>query len=358
LGVIDVTTSVVRAAVSVGLALAGLDGEALVLGSLAGALVLAGMAWAGAPAPLPRLRRDAARDVLDYGMPASLAAVSWVGFRNCDYAIVGARLGALQAGYYFRAYSVAVEYQKKISLVMVTVGFPVLSRAESAERMASMRGQMVRLLTIVLFPLLALLAIVAPVFMPWLFGAAWAPAVVPIQILALGGAATLVIDAIGTALMAQGRPRALLGYGVGHFAVYALAAFAVAPLGLAAVAVAAAVVHTLFLVVAYLLMLWGSREPALRCLWDDVAPATVSCLGLAAAAVPIDLVLSAAHVPAMLHLVAVLVVAVPAYLLTLRGCYPATWRHVRGLMQQIVPHERLRRNSRRPAVALDAPADS
>src|SRR5439155_6113348 len=130
----------------------------------------------------------------------------WVGFRNCDYAIVGARLGAVQAGLYFRAYSIAIEYQKKISLVMSAVGFPVLSRAGSAEEMAALRGQMVRLLTIVLFPLLVLLAVLAPVFVPWLFGPAWAPAVVPTQILALGGAATLVIDAVGAALMAQGRP--------------------------------------------------------------------------------------------------------------------------------------------------------
>jgi O-antigen/teichoic acid export membrane protein len=224
--------------------------------------------------------------------------------------------------------------------------------------MASMRGQMVRFLTIVLFPLLVLLAIVAPVFIPWLFGPSWAPAVVPTQILALGGAATLVIDAVGTTLMAQGRPRALLGYGVGHFAVYAVAVFALAPLGLAAVAAAAAVVHTAFLVVAYLLMLRGSRESALRCLWDDVAPATVACLGLAAVAVPIDLALSAADVPALLHLVAVPLVAIPAYLLTLRACFRTTWRTVRGLVQQLVPHRGLRRLGRRPVVALDAPGDS
>ena len=35
----------------------------------------------------------------------------------------------MQAGYYFRAYNLAVEYQKKISIVMGQVGLPLLARS-------------------------------------------------------------------------------------------------------------------------------------------------------------------------------------------------------------------------------------
>ena len=141
---------------------------------------------------------------------------------------------------------------------------------------------MVRLLTIVLFPLLVLLAITAPVLVPFLFGHQWTGAVVPVQILAVGGASTLLTDAVGTVLMASGRTRALLGFGMAHFFAYGLAVFLVVPLGIAAVAVAAAVVHTLFCFVAYTMLLRGSPEHPLRRLWDDIAPASVSCLGLVA----------------------------------------------------------------------------
>ena len=82
---------------------------------------------------------------------------------------------------------------------------------------------MVRMETLVLFPALTLLAIVAPVLIPWFFGDQWTSAIVPAQILAIGGAATLVIDTVGAGLMATGRGRALLGYGWGHFAAYAAA---------------------------------------------------------------------------------------------------------------------------------------
>src|SRR5438067_760391 len=114
-------TVLVRVGASIAMAVAGMGAFALVLGALAGEVATGALAWACAPAPAPRLRRSSVRDLWSYGRPASLAAASWVGFRNCDYAIVAARLGALQAGLYFRAYSIGVEYQKKVSKIMTTV---------------------------------------------------------------------------------------------------------------------------------------------------------------------------------------------------------------------------------------------
>jgi O-antigen/teichoic acid export membrane protein len=339
---IEMLNTFTRVAVSIGLAAMGLEGEALVLGVLVGSSTAALVAWISAPPPAPRLDRRVARDLLDFSLPTSMAAVSWVGFNNVDYAIIGSRLGALQTGFYFRAYSLAVEYQSKISIVMTQVGFPVLSRTRNVADLNHLSRHMVRLLTTVLFPILCLLAIAAPVAVPFLFGPRWNPAIVPVQILALGGASTLVINAIGAVLMATGRARALLGYGVAHFLVYGVAAFLVVPLGITAVAIAAAAVHTLFLVVAYALMLRGSAEHTLERLWDDIAPATVSCLGLAAIAIPISLALSAAQVPAALWLIALTVTALPAYLLTLRVCFPGNWRTQRAIVERVIPFHRLR----------------
>lgn len=357
LSVMEVLTTLVRIIACVSLALVGLGGEALIFGTLAGALVALSIAWAGAPPPFPRLRWKEMRELMDYGLPASLAAISWAGFRNCDYAIIGARLGSVSAGMYFRAYTLAVEYQKKVSMVMGQVGFPVLARSQSAAEMANMRRQMVHLLTILLFPLLALLVIVAPVLVPFLFGHAWTEAIVPTQILVVGGAATLVIDAAGTVLMADGRSRALLGYGVAHWVVYGLTVLAVVHLGIVAVAIDAAVVHTLFMFVAYVVMLSDSDARSLRCLWDDIAPALVSCLGLVAVTVPASIALSAAHLPSILWLMAVALVAVPPYLLVLRVCFPKIWLRLRVVLEHFVPeHNRLRWVKRRLAMADARPA--
>jgi PST family polysaccharide transporter len=337
---VEVVSTLVRVIACIALALAGLGGEALILGMLASTLAMTVIMWVSAPPPMPRLYRKPARELLDYGFSASMAAASWVGFRNSDYAIVGARLGAVPAGLYFRAYTLAVDYQKKVSMVMGQVGFPLLARTRGSAEMADMRRQMVRLLTITLFPLLVLLAVGAPVLVPFLFGPKWTAAVVPTQILAVGGASTLVIDAVGTVLMANGRTRALLGYGLAHWIVYGCSVFLVVQFGIVAVAVDAAVVHTLFLLIAYVLMLSDSPERPLRCLWGDIAPATVSCIGLAAVAVPASIALSSAHVSPVLWLAAVGLIAVPPYLLTLRICFPATSRSLCAILALLLPENR------------------
>jgi lipopolysaccharide exporter len=334
---IEILSTLARVAICIGLALTGMEGEALVLGVLAGSLTTTVFAWVSAAPPSPRLNRQAARELLGFGLPVSLASISWIGFRNVDYAIIGARLGALQTGLYYRAYTLAVEYQSKVSVVMTQVGFPVLARTRNPTELARLHHQMVRLLTIVLFPMLVLLAIGAPVLVPFLFGPRWAGAIVPVQILALGGASTLVINAVGTVLMATGRARALLGYGAAHFTVYGLTVLVIAPLGIVAIAIDAAVVHTAFLIVAYVVMLRDTAERPMQRLWDDVAPATVSCLGLVAAAVPASLALTAAQVSAAPWLAALGLIAVPPYLITLRLCFPATWRTQLAIIERILP---------------------
>ena len=98
--------------------------------------------------PVPNFRLRSAREILRSGIPAASGAAGLVGFQNCDYVIVGARLGALQAGYYFRAYTLAVVYQKKVSQVMTrTLAFPVMSRASTEEDRARLRQRMVHTVT-------------------------------------------------------------------------------------------------------------------------------------------------------------------------------------------------------------------
>lgn len=352
--VIELTGTLTRVLATLALALAGFSGFSLVLGWLTGELVEMGLMWACAPAPLPRLHRGPARELLSFGGPASLAAASWFGFRNCDYAIIGARLGPIPTGMYFRAYTLGVEYQKKVSNVMNTVGFPALSRTNGRAELEALRERMARMLTLVLFPLLVLLAVEAPVLVPWLFGQRWSPAVVPTQILALGGASTLVIDTAGAALMASGRVRAMMGFGWGHFLAYALVVFLVAPLGIDAVAISASIVHTLFLVVAYALILRGADERALGRLWHDVKPATVSCLPPVAVALSVSVLLHEAHASPPLYIAAVSAAGLLAYLLALRIGFPTSYRSLRSFVVHLLPRRSIGKIAAPPLAAPEA----
>jgi len=351
---LEVLNTVARVAICIGLAAIGLGGVALVLGIVGGALAAAIVAWISAPPPLPRLRRAAVTDLLGYSVRMWLATISWVGFFNVDYAIIGARLGPLSTGYYYRAYSLAVEYQSKVSNVMNQVGFPVLARTSSTVELAQLYRQMIRLLTILLFPALVLLTIAAPVLVPFMFGPRWDPAIVPVQILAIGGASMIVFNAVRTVFMATGRTGALLAFGWTQFIVYGVTVYLVSPLGITAIAIDAAIVHGLFAILAYILMLRGSGERAIARLWQDIAPATVSCVGLVAVAWPASIALTAAHVPAILWLLALGLAAIPPYLLALRFGFPATWRAECTAVERILPsHRRLNGVHRRLATAAE-----
>jgi O-antigen/teichoic acid export membrane protein len=346
---IEISQSTTRALASVALALAGLDAPALVFGSMAGLAVALGIALLLAPVPLPWWRSKAVRDLLPYGGPAALATVAWTGFRNGDYAIIGSVLGPAQAGFYWRGYQLAVEYQRKVAVAMVQIGFPVLARTAGTEELLALRQRMVRLQTVVLFPLLAMLLILAPVVVPWLFGPAWEPAVLPTQILVLGGAATLVINACGSALMAVGRTRALLGYGIAHFVVYVGAVFAVAKFGLPAVAVAGSVVHGIFLVVAYDVLLRGQVRSPLRVLWQDLAPATTACAALFALALPAAWAMGASSFPPPAEITGVGLAGGLAYLIALRVWFPASAHDLAAAIRRILPSRIALPRARRPA---------
>jgi len=312
------------------------------------------LALAFAPVPLPAWRPRAMRELLPYGGPAALATISWTGFRNGDYAIIGSVLGPAQAGFYWRSYQLAVEYQGKVANAVAQVAFPVLARTEGTEALLALRRRMVQLLAVLVFPLLALLVLLAPDVIPWLFGPAWEPAVLPTQILVAGGAATLAINTCGSALMAAGRARALLGYGVAHFVVYAGSVLAVAHLGIAAVAIAGSVVHGLFLLVAYFVLLRGRDENPVRVLWRDLAPAIVACAALVAVAAPVGWGLAGLELPLLPRMAGVGLAGIAAYLLALRLLYPASSRDLTAAIRRLLP-ERLSLGRR---FAAAVPAES
>lgn len=355
MSLLEITMNATRALVTLGLALIGLDAPALVFGGMAGMVAGLLLALVYAPIPLPRWHRKEVRDLMPYAWPAATATVSWAGFRNGDYAVIAATLGSASAGIYWRAYQLAVEYQRKVAVAMTQMAFPVLSRTAGPDELLVLRQRMVQLLTVVLFPLLAILFLLAPVLVPWLFGPEWEAAVVPTQILVLGGAATVVIDACGSSLMAVGRTRALLGYGVAHFVVYVGTVLALVHLGLPAVAIGGAVVHTIFLGVAYQLMLRDQVDNPLLVLWQDVEPALLSLVGLAALAIPVNVLLTNASVPVIPHAFGTALAAGLGYVIVLRIGFPASARDLGRAVRRILP-DRLtsrftRRRPDRPALA-------
>lgn len=334
---IDMTTSLVGAMVAIPLAVIGLNGSAIVLGVDAGSLAGFILICCWVLPPIPNFCLRAARDFARSGIPAASNAASLVCFQNCDYVIIGARLGALQAGYYFRAYALGVVYQTKVSEVLTTVGIPVLSRVRSEDEVHRLRQRMIQTITMILFPLLTALAIVAPKFVTWLYGPAWRASVVPVQILTIGGAAMLVAQTVTVTMLATGRPRAVMLWGWGHFFVYGGAVFAVARLGLPAVAIAAVTVHTTFLIISYLQLHHGSVRRAFKAVTKDLLPAAASSVCLAAVALPVSMLASTLGIPVLPYLLIIALAGGTGYFLSLRLWFPTELRDLGLFVGRLLP---------------------
>lgn len=358
IGLIEMAALSAGNLLALGLAIAGLGARAIVLGALAQVVLGTVLLFAAAPTPWPRWHGGAQRQIGGFGVPAALAGLVDVLFRNVDYAIVAASLPAAQTGIYWRAFNLGVVYQDKLSGVMMQLAFPVYARTESREELRRLHERAARVHAAVIFPLLASLIVLAPVAIPFLLGARWTPAVEPTQILAVAGMIAAILTGYPQVMLAVGRPKALLRFNLVMLAGYAAAIYVAVGHGLIAVAAAASVAYLGILVGVYRFLLSPAIGLSIRRLIPELGPALVGCLALAAVSEPVRVALE----PVLGSFGTIAVagsVGLLAYAGALRLASPATWRDLGLLLVRVFPPlERLQRVGRRdraeqPELALD-----
>jgi lipopolysaccharide exporter len=323
---------------TIGFAIAGLGGAAIVLGFLVQSLASTAQAVVWRPPPRPRMNRRAAREIFAFGLPASGSSMLYIANRNCALAILGAKLPPAQTGFYWRASALAFDYQAKVSQILLRMLFPLLSRAESPDDMRLIRSRMVKVHASLLFPPLVCLMVIAPLFVPWLYGARWAPAAEAAQILAVGGLASVIATGTGPLLMAAGRPGALMWANGASLVAEVALLIAVAPHGLIATCVAISGYRLVQLVALQYLLVERLCGISLReTLVHDVAPAALSCLPLAAAAVGVRVVLEAAGAPTIVTMALAVGAGLAGYAVALRFGFRGTWSDCAVLFARILP---------------------
>lgn len=339
IGAIEVVGVLVSAPVSLVLAFAGLEAKAYVIGMLVSLAVLAIGYQLSVPLVLPRWRRTEAMEIWRFGVPATAAGLAGVGYRNVDYVLVGARLGPLLAGYYYRAFTLGVEYESKITGVLARVTFPLYSRTEDMDHLRSLRLRIVRLNATLIWPILACFIVIAPVALPWVFGERWAPAVVPAQLLAIAGMAATIRNGTSPLILAAGHPRALMVFSVVEVVAYGGVVLVATAFGLTAVAAAVSGFQVLSLCAAYAVMLGPMVGVPLRQLVRDVGPAGISSAALVAVAWPVARALDGI-LPALAFVVVVTLVAAVVYVAVLRTTSRAAWADVALLARSLLGRRR------------------
>ncbi|MEP1613469.1 MAG: oligosaccharide flippase family protein [Roseobacter sp.] len=177
---------------------------------------------------------------------------------QADKVIVGLVMGAETLGLYFMAFNAGLSLATSFSVAFSTVLFPFLCGSDDKSR--SLR-QSVLLALGLITPLVVIQAILAPWYIPILFGDGWDGLSEIVSILCLVAIPTTLWSAAAGWLRATGRPQIELYVTLFLTFIVMLNTVFLAPLGLTAVAIGYAVLATLVMVCAALPALASAFAP-------------------------------------------------------------------------------------------------
>jgi teichuronic acid exporter len=206
--IIDLIANLISSAVVLIFALAGFGVWALVLGPF-GMHLFKALALNAIKAyrHKPALSRQGMRGMLIFGGYVSVTRVIWYFYSQADILICGKILGKDLLGLYSVSMQLVSIPMAKISPLLSQIGFSAFSRIQSDLNAVQANFlKAVQLVSVISFPLFWGLAIIAPEAIPWLLGAKWIDAVIPIQLLSI----VMPIRFIGTVyaplISGKGRP--------------------------------------------------------------------------------------------------------------------------------------------------------
>lgn len=207
---VDIVAGVVALLVAVGAAAAGAGAVSLAFGYL-GRVTTASVLYAAwgwkSWRPQLRLRRKDLEGYLGFGLyQMGERSVNFLS-ANVDYLLIGRFLGVAALGAYSIAYQLVVKPVFELNPILTRVAFPAFAKKQ-ADHEALARGyvEVIRLIAFVVVPTMAAVAVLAPVFVPVVFGAQWSLAIPLLQILAIVGVARALTSPVGDLILAKGRP--------------------------------------------------------------------------------------------------------------------------------------------------------
>ena len=286
LALVDIGSTFAYTITAVALALGGFGVWALILGQLVRAAADVVLLWRAEPwRPRLHFDRSAFKSLIGFG--GNVWGFNLLNYlrENIDFLSVGRVLGASQLGYYTMAYNLANLPRRQLSNVVSRVAFPAFSRVQDDnELLRAAYTKVIRYVTLIAFPCLAGLALVAPEFVRFAYGPNWHDAVVPLQLLCGAGMVYSIGTTQGSIFLAKGKADWMFRIGIVTFAALALMVLVGLQYGIVGVssAVLTYAVTSLALGQGIVNRLVGLRiREFLRAGW----PATVGCAAMAVALV-------------------------------------------------------------------------
>jgi O-antigen/teichoic acid export membrane protein len=289
--IVDTAGFLTSSTTAIALALAGFGAWALVWSALIGNIVNALFILRYSPDEHPYgFRRDAARELLAFGLPLALASLLIMALLNIDYVVIGAELGPVQLGFYLLAFNLCSWPVNMFSAPARRVSLPLFARLHAGETGASSAFVPVcTVLLLVTLPACLALAALAEPIVGVVYGDTWLPAASVLPWLMVLALARVVGELVYDFLVALGSSRSNLTLQ----AVWLAALVIALPIGVRAdgiegVAIAHAGVATFVMVPAYAIVL-ARAGVSLRAMAAQVSRPLVATIAAAAAVVSVVL---------------------------------------------------------------------
>lgn len=210
----DLTAQIAASIVAIWLALGGAGVWALVWRELIRTSLATSLVWlVSTYRPRLRFNRAIAREMFGYGKHIVSSQGLIFLITNVDNAVIGRYAGEAALGYYQTAYNLSNLPATQVTSVVSQVMFPTFSKLSDSD--PANAGQMraryylttVRYITWLTVPIAVAMILYASDFFLGIYGVQWAPAIVPLQLLAIYGLIRSIAANMGSIFRAMGRPQ-------------------------------------------------------------------------------------------------------------------------------------------------------
>lgn len=211
LAIVTVLAYALGAAVALFMAYSGAGVWALVANTLGGSLFMAILVWL-ATRWLPSLTfsRASLRNLFGFGGYLLASNILQTVCQNLQGLIIGRRFSATQMGYYSQAAKLDNICSYSIPQIIIQVVFPVFSSLQDDyERIRKAALKVMGVIAHLIFPLMALLILIAEPLITGLYGEKWLPSVPYFRILCVGGIFVCLQNVNFYVVASVGKSRAL-----------------------------------------------------------------------------------------------------------------------------------------------------
>jgi len=226
ISIIELAKTTGTALVMLPLAFLGARYWTLVAGSLVGSLIATGLTLARKRHGFAMPDLDDLGHAIKYSWQVLIGRIGWYTYSNSDFLVAGRVLGPVILGYYTLAWNLATMPIDKITTLVSSVTPGIYSAAQGD--FSALKRYLLKpteVLSILLFPVMAGLALVSKDAVLVLLGAKWQSAILPLELLSIYACIRSIMPLFGQILMVTGDSRYVMWTNVTSAVLFPIAFF-------------------------------------------------------------------------------------------------------------------------------------